>query len=186
MADIDDRIKSQVNFADGTFAWIRHIIPDVSVTVNGVTEVYYEFILRPTYRTTKKWDLKEKKEQGFIETGTHQGYYKKRYQKVLCQILDPSPRSQVWLLHCDWEGKKKDIFNGKLTEMQDVLGGLKKENDGLRRQLIKLGYELLKSSKDPALYWEKSAENMKKILGNMNIVVTGGPNEGGEESGKGQ
>ncbi len=183
MADVDDRIKSQVNFADGTFAWIRHIIPDVSVTVNGTTELYYEFILRPTYRTIKKWDLKEKKEQGFIETGAHQGYYKKKYLKVLCQILDPSPRSQVWLLHCNWQGEKKDIFNGKLTEMQDVLSGLKKENDGLRRQLIKLGYELLKASKDPTLYMEKNAGNWKKILENMNIVVTGESGKGGDESG---
>lgn len=185
MADIDDRTKSQINFADGTFAWIRHIIPDVSVTDNKITELYYDFILRPTPRTIKKWDLKDKKEQGFIETGVHQGYYKKRYKKLLCQILDPSPRSQVWLMHCDWEGKKKDIFNGKLTEMQDVIFGVRKENDGLRKQLIKLGYELLKSSKDPALYWEKSAENMKKILGNMTVVVTGESGNGGEESGKG-
>lgn len=182
MAEEDEKIRAQVNFVDGTFAFIKDIIPDVPVTENGVTELYHEYILIPTWRTKKKWNLKEKKEQDFVEVGRYAGYYKKRYKKILCQVLDPSPKS-VWLLHCDWNGKTIDIFKGKLTEMRDVNYGLTKENQGLRKQLIRLAFEFMKASKDPTLYMQKSAENWKKVLENMNIIVP--PSGGEQESGAG-
>ncbi len=183
MADIEDKIKPQVNFADGTFAFIKRIIPDILITENGVKEIYHDFVFRPTFRTILKWDLKEKKEQDFVENGIDAGFYKKRYKKILCQQLDPNPKTQVWDMHCDWNGKPIDKFNGKLTEMQDVIYGLKKESDGLRRGLIRMGYEFMKMSKDPTLYMEKSAGNWTKILEKMNIVVAQ-PNREGQESGR--
>lgn len=181
MADEDEKIRAQVNYADGTFAFIKDIIPNVPVTKNGVTKMHHDFILIPTPRTKKKWNLKEKKEHDFVETGRYSGYYKKRYETILCQTLDPSPKS-VWFFHCDWNGTAIDIFKGKLTEMKDVIYGLKKESDGLRRGLIRMGYEFMKMSKDPTMYMEKSSGNWKKILENMNIIVesSGG---GGQESG---
>lgn len=187
MADVEDKIHPQINYVDGTFAFIKDTISNISEQDNnGIVKLYHDFILIPTPRTIKRWDLKQKKEQGFEETGKYAGFYRKRYEARLCQQLDYSPKP-VWLLHCDWNGKPIDIFHGLVELWKNLLASkdaiittLTNQNKSLRSRLRSL-------SQNSLLDLERDAGRLRKIadkVGGATILNQGGQPEHGESTGQ--
>ena len=175
MADDDEKIRAQVNYVDGTFAFIKDIIPNIPITENGITKMKHAFFLTPTPRTKKKWNLKQKKEQDFVEVGKYSGYYKKLYLAELCQILDPSPKS-VWLFHCDWHGIPIDIFKGQLTIWRNLLNSRETEIQSLTNDLKRLRYKMRMKSKNFIVEMQREANDYRKFadkIGGATIVSQG-------------
>lgn len=178
-------IKPLLNFSDGTYAFIKTIISNKKIEdTDGNEKFVHEFYLRPTPRTKEKWNLKEKEDQDFMDTGDNVGYYKKQYPVEYCQPLDISPDKAVWHLHCDWEGNHIDIFDGMMKIWINKIHALQKQVKGLEMTKNAIGYEFIKLAQDPVRYAKKYGENWKKVMENMNIVISPpAPPSGGGGSG---
>ena len=176
------KLKAYAIFSNGGISIIGDVLPDKEIMENDVKKVYNYFYLKPLTKLRIEEKITEK-DEGFQNTGHYLGFYKKKYLKEYCKPLSLSPRSAVWLLYSDWNGKFIDILGGEQIRLFDKLNRLKAENSGLRKAMAALRFEFIKMSKDPLQYQVKNSERISKIFKNYNIVVTSNPSDqSGEES----
>lgn len=169
MVDDKSKLKSIINYGDGTYAHFKHIDQNVEVQEKGGKKYYNVFKLLPTLKNRLKHNIKDK-DVGFIDKGDWSGFYEKRYLVDWCVILDASPDSQVWSITADYNGKYIDPFKGQHRLMMDKLNVVTKENEALRNAVASLTFELMQLGRNPAMYFKKLIGMGSEMLSNAPVV----------------
>lgn len=174
------KLKSQIVYADGTFAIFENL-KEIEVETNGINEKYIEFILRPTLKARIKWGIKEISEFGFIDKGEYMGWYKKKYPRDWCRPLDLSPDSAVWILSCDYKGKYIDLYGGEVEIWKEKNQFLKKKIRVLTGIINGLAYEMAKKSTNPMAYLKKMGKDLRGVMDDIAPPIIAGqvPTGGG-------
>jgi len=176
--------KPRIWYADGCVATFLDVMP-TKRTIDKIGEDCQKFYLRPTPFTKMRWKISEK-DRNYINTGDYAGTYECIYKADWCIPLSQSPKSPVWFLLTDYkETKLINILNDKILPLWNKkIDNYKTQLAGSRALNASLTYEIIKISKNPALYMKKNAERLKTLLDTVAPQYL--LKEGGGESGEGQ